>query len=397
MQKTALSNLFVIDLSRVLAGPYCTMLLGDFGAEVVKIEQPGSGDGTRQWGPPWVGNFSAYYLTANRNKKSVTLNLKHDEGKRLLRQLVRQADVVVENFKVGTMARLGLGYKTLREENPGLIYCAITGYGQTGPYKERPGYDFMIQAQGGVMSITGPVEGEPHKVGVAIADITTGLFASNAILAALRHRDRTGEGQLVDVALLDSQVAWLANVAQNFFATGEPPQRYGNAHPNLVPYETFPTADGTLAVAVGSDEQFEKLCAALNAPQLWKDGRFRSNAGRVAHRVALVEMLQGLFVKQPSSHWHEKITEAGIPVSPINDIPTVLNDPQIAARNMVQTALHETEGEVTLLGPVAKLSETPARIFSAPPLLGEHTATVLQEKLGLSSAEIDTLYKNGVC
>lgn len=397
MQKKALSNILVIDLSRVLAGPYCTMMLGDFGAEVIKIEQPGSGDGTRQWGPPWVGSFSAYYLTANRNKKSVTLNLKHDEGKRLLRQLISQADVVVENFKVGTMARLGLGFETLREENPGLIYCAITGYGQTGPYRDRPGYDFMIQAQGGIMSITGPADGEPHKVGVAIADITTGLFACSAILAALHHREKTGEGQRIDVALLDSQVAWLANVAQNYFATGEPPQRYGNAHPNLVPYETFPTADGAIAVAVGSDAQFEKLCGVLGAPQLWQDGRFQTNAGRVTHRAALVETLRMLFVKRPSVHWLEKITAAGIPVSPINDIPTVLNDPQIAARNMVQSVTHETEGELSLLGPVAKLSETPPQIFDAPPLLGEHTAAVFQEKLGLSQSETDALRTKGVC
>ncbi|MFQ5422209.1 MAG: CaiB/BaiF CoA transferase family protein, partial [Anaerolineae bacterium] len=259
-KQTALDDIRVIDLSRILAGPYTAMLLADHGAEVIKIEQPGQGDGTRQWGPPWVGSESAYFLSVNRNKKSVTLNLKSDKGKAILKKLVANADIFIENFKVGTMKRMGLDYETLCQDNPGLIYCSISGYGQTGPYRERPGYDFMIQAQGGIMSVSGPADGPPHKVGVAIVDITAGLFASNAILTALHHREKTGEGQYIDVALLDTQVAWLANVAHNYFATGEAPERYGNAHPNIVPYETFPTADGYIALAVGSDGQYRKFC-----------------------------------------------------------------------------------------------------------------------------------------
>lgn len=397
MKKKALDDILVVDLSRVLAGPYCTMMLGDYGAEIIKVEQPNSGDGTRQWGPPWVGEFSAYFLTANRNKKSITLNLKSEKGKHLLRQLIRQADVVVENFKVGTMEKLGLSYDTLKAENPRLIYCAITGYGQTGPNKDRAGYDFMIQAQGGIMSISGPADGEPHKVGVAIADITTGLFACNAILTALHHRERTGEGQFIDVALLDTQVAWLANVAQNYFATGQPPQRYGNAHPNIVPYETFRTADGIIALAVGSERQYQKLCGVLDAPELWDDVRFQTNAGRVAQREELVGLLGVAFGKRPSSHWLPLLTKAGIPASPINDIPTVLADPQIAAREMVQTVTHASGQSIELLGPVAKLSQTPATIESAPPLLGEDTTAVFQQKLGLSKDEIEQLFQQGIC
>lgn len=396
MSQQALSNITVIDLTRILAGPYCTMMLGDYGAEILKIEQPGSGDGTRQWGPPWVGEHSAYFLTANRNKKSLTLNLKSEQGKEILRRLVAQADVVIDNFKVGTMEKLGLGYEALKAINPGLIQCAITGFGQTGPYKDRPGYDFMIQAQGGIMSITGPADGEPHKVGVAIADITTGLFACNAILAALHHRERTGEGQFIDMALLDSQVAWLANVAQNYFATGEKPGRYGNAHPNLVPYESFPTADEPIAVAVGSDAQFKKLCQAIDAPKLSEDERFQSNEGRVTFRIELIDRLRAVFGKRPSTHWLTLLQDANIPASRINDIPTILNDPQVQARQMVQTITHPTSGEMTLLGPVAKLSETPATIEQAPPLLGEHTEMILSERLGLSLEEIGRLRDRGV-
>lgn len=396
MPKQALSDILVIDLTRILAGPYCTMMLGDYGAEIIKVEQPNSGDGTRQWGPPWVGDFSAYFLTANRNKKSLTLNLKAEKGQQILRDLIAQADVLIENFKVGTMAKLGFDYATLKQSNKGLIQCAITGFGQSGPYKNLPGYDFMIQAQGGIMSITGPADGEPHKVGVAIADITTGLFASNAILAALHHREKTGEGQFIDVALLDSQVAWLANVAQNYFATGETPGRYGNAHPNLVPYETFPTADETIAVALGSDAQYEKLCHICEMPTLWQDERFQTNAGRVTHRVELIGRWREVFGKRPSTHWLTLLQQATIPVSRVNDIPTVLNDPQVQARNMVQTVTHPQAGEMQLLGPVAKLSETPATIRQAPPLLGEHTAEILQQRLGLTLVEIEALQQEGV-
>ncbi|MFQ5399773.1 MAG: CaiB/BaiF CoA transferase family protein [Anaerolineae bacterium] len=392
---SALDDILIIDLSRVLAGPYCTMLLADYGAKVIKIEQPDSGDGTRQWGPPWIGDQSAYFLSVNRNKKSMTLNLKTAEGQAILKQLVAEADVLIENFKLGTMKRLGLDYDTLAEAHPDLIYCSITGYGQTGPNRERPGYDFMIQAQGGIMSITGPADGEPHKVGVAIVDITAGLFAANAIQAALHYRSRTGRGQFIDVALLDSQLAWLANVAHNYFATGEKPVRYGNAHPNIVPYETFPTADGFVAVAIGSDGQYRRFCQVTDRPDLWGDARFQTNAGRVEHRSELVPLLQALFSTRPTQYWLDLLVEAGIPVGPINDIPTILADPQVAAREMVQQIEHPTLGPIEVLGPVAKLSHTPATVRLAPPTLGADTDAILRERLGYSAERIAALRETG--
>ncbi len=395
MSEGALSGIRVVDLSRILAGPYCTMLLADYGAEVIKIEQPGQGDGTRQWGPPWLAGESAYFLSINRNKKSLTLNLKSDEGKGILKKLCQDADVLIENFKPGTMERMGLGYETLLRDNPGLIYCAISGYGQTGPYRDRPGYDFMIQAQGGIMSVTGPADGEPHKVGVAIVDITAGLFASNAILAALHYRERSGQGQFIDVALLDTQVAWLANVAHNYFASGSQPKRYGNGHPNIVPYQSFRAADGYVALAVGSDGQYRAFCEAVGRPDLWEDERFQRNAGRVEHREILVPMLQELFAGRTAGAWIDLLLAAGIPVGPINDIPTILADPQVAARHMVQEVAHETAGTIQLLGPVAKLSETPAEIRQAPPVLGSDSDSVLAE-LGYTLEQIKRLREEGV-
>ncbi|MBK8430974.1 MAG: CoA transferase [Chloroflexi bacterium] len=391
----ALDDIRILDLSRVLAGPYCTMTLADFGAEVIKIEEPNLGDGTRQWGPPWVGDQSAYFLSANRNKKSVTLNLKHPRGVAILHQLLATADILIENFKVGTMAKMGLDYETLAPRYPHLIYCAITGYGHTGPYKDLPGYDFMIQAQGGIMSITGEADGEPMKVGVAIADVTTGLFASQAILAALHHRTRTGRGQFIDVSLLDTQVAWLINVAHNYLATAEAPQRYGNAHPNIVPYQSFPTADGHLALAVGTDGQFGRLCQLIGRPELGEDGRYQRNAGRVAHRAELVGELTAVFRTRPTAEWLALLAEANIPAGPINDIPTILRDPHVQARGMVQTITHPSAGEIELLGPVAKLSETPPTIQSAPPTLGQHTAEILAN-LGYDEEQVAELRQEGV-
>lgn len=397
----ALAGLRVIDFSRVLAGPYCSMLLADYGAEVIKIEQPGSGDPTRQWGPPWLGGtpeaggLSAYYLTANRNKRSLTLDLKSAEGQAIARRLVATADIVIENFMPGTMATMGLDYETLVAGQPGLIYCSITGYGQTGPYRDRPGYDFIIQAEGGIMSITGPVEGEPHKVGVAIVDITAGLFANTAILAALHHRQGTGHGQYIDVALFDAQIAWLANVAQNAFA-GETPARYGNAHPNIVPYETFPTADGFIAVGIGSDEQWQRFCALAGRPDLGMEPRYATNAGRVAARTELIPILREIFQARPSAEWLSDLPNLRIPAGPINDIPTALNDPNTLSREMVQTVGHPILGPLQLLGPVAKLSETPATVRSAPPLLGEQTEAILGNELGYSAEEITTLRQKKV-
>ncbi len=392
----ALADIRVLDLSRILAGPYATMMLADLGAEVIKVEQPGVGDGTRAWGPPWVGPFSAYYLSVNRNKRSVTINLKSERGRELIKALVLRSDILVENFKVGTMKRLGLDYDTLAAIHPGLIYCSISGYGQTGPYKDRPGYDFMIQAHGGVMSITGPVEGPPYKVGVAVVDVTAGLYAVSAILAALHHRERTGQGQYIDIALLDAQVGWLVNVAQNYFATGEKPKRYGNAHPNIVPYETFETADGYLALAVGADAQYQRLCQVIGRPDLWKDERFQTNAGRVTHRDVLIPQLQEVFRTRPTQAWLDALWAAKIPASPINDIPAVFADPQVQHRDMAQTIQHPQAGELTLLGPVPKLSRTPAAIRTPPPMLGEHTDAVLQELLGLDEDAIARLRDEGV-
>jgi crotonobetainyl-CoA:carnitine CoA-transferase CaiB-like acyl-CoA transferase len=396
MTNAALAGLRIVDLSRVLAGPYCTMLLADLGADVIKIEHPVGGDDTRQWGPPWLNGQSAYYLSVNRNKRSMTLNLKHPRGQALARQLISRADVLVENFKVGAMEQYGLDYAAVSRENPRLVYCSITGYGQTGPDRDRAGYDFIIQAEGGVMSITGPSEGPAYKVGVAIVDITAGLYASQAILAALHYRERTGRGQYIDVALLDAQVAWLANVAQNYMVSGEPPRRYGNAHPNIVPYETFETADGYLALGVGNDRQYQRLCELAGRPDLWADVRFRTNADRVTHRAELIPLLQEVFRTRPTADWIEALNAAGIPIGPINDVPAVFRHPQVIAREMRQTIEHPLVGTIPQLGPVAKLSETPASIYRPPPLLGEHTRAILRDELDCTEEEIAHLQQEQV-
>lgn len=396
MSTSLLNDIRILDLSRVLAGPYCTMVLADYGADVIKVEEPGSGDGTRAWGPPWVGDQSAYFLAANRNKRSVTVDLKTSEGRRIIHELAAISDVVIENFKVGGAAKLGIDYTTLAAINPQLVYCAITGYGQTGPYADRAGYDFIIQAQGGVMSITGPEEGEPYKVGVAIADITAGLFAATAILAALHERKRSGVGQAIDVALFDAQLAWLANVAQNYLATGEPPARYGNAHPSIVPYETFLTANGRIAVGIGTDMQFRKFCAAAGHPELADDLRFSTNRARVEHREELIPLLRKIFRTQTTAVWLDLFESLGVPAGPINDVAAALNDPQAVARKMVQEIDHPTAGKIRLLGPVAKFGRTPADIRSAPPPLGYHTDVVLRDLLGYDADRIAALRRNGV-
>jgi crotonobetainyl-CoA:carnitine CoA-transferase CaiB-like acyl-CoA transferase len=394
---SALHDILILDLSRVLAGPYGTMVLSDFGARVIKVEQPGRGDETREWGPPFTeAGQSAYFLTANRNKESLTLNLKHPEGRAILRGLLQRADVLVENFKVGTMANLGLGYEQLRHEYPGLIYCAITGYGQYGPYADRPGYDTVIQAQGGLMSITGPVNGEPFKVGVAVVDITAGLYAATAILAALHHRERSGQGQFIDIALFDVQLSWLANVASGYLVSGKPPGRYGNAHATIVPYQPLAAADGLVMVAVGNDGQFARFCTALGQGQWAGDERFATNPARVAHRAILIPLIEAV-TKQFSAHQLvELLLDADVPCGPLNSIPEALRDPQSLARNMVQTVEHSTAGTVELVGPAPKLSATPLQIRSAPPLHGEQTAALLNEFLGYDAERVAELRKRGV-
>lgn len=401
----ALADLTVLDLSRVLAGPYGTMVLGDFGAEIIKVEQPGWGDDTRRWGPPFTAHGqSAYFLSINRNKRSITLNLKSEEGRTILRRLAAQSDVLIENFKVGVMESLGLSYAALRASNPGLIYCSITGYGQTGPYKDRPGYDTVIQAQGGLMSITGPTGdggrdgdgGQPFKVGVAIVDVSAGLFAVIGILAALHHRQRTGQGQQIDIALYDAQLGWLANVASNYLLSGQPPQRYGNAHATIVPYQTFATADGHLMLAVGNDGQFHALCGAMAVEDLADDPRFATNPARVVNRDALVPLLARLFREQPTHVWIDLLLDVDVPCGPVDDVPTALSNPQAQARQMVQQVVDSAGDEISLVGPVIKMSGTPAAIHRAPPHLGEQTEEVLREKLGLGGEEIAELRRKRV-
>lgn len=396
----ALSHIKVLDLSRVLAGPYAAMLLGDYGADVVKIEQPGRGDDSRHWGPPFTeGGQSAYFLCANRNKRSLTLNLKTEAGRGIFLRLAAQADVVVENFKTGGMQRMGLGYDSLRAENPGLIYCAITGYGQTGPDRALPGYDTVIQAQGGIMSITGPASGgggEPFKVGVAIVDITAGLQAAVAIMAALQYRARTGEGQQIDIALYDTQLSWLANVASGYLLSGDPPRRYGNAHGTVVPYQIFATADGHLMLAVGNDGQFAALARAVGEPSWPEDERFATNPARVQHRDVLIPALSSHFGTRPTGAWIDALRAAGVPCGPVNDIPTALDTPQARQRQMVQSVTDGNGDRIPLVGPVPKLDGTPAEIFRPPPLLGEHTDALLQERLAISAEEIVLLRQDGV-
>lgn len=391
-----LDGIRIIDLTRVLAGPYCTMLLGDMGAEVIKIEQPKVGDISRQWGPPWIGSESAYFLSVNRNKKSLTLDLKHPEGQSILGRLLETADIVVENFLPGTTEKMGLDYHTLQKKHPQLIYCSITGYGQTGPKKDVPGFDFIIQAEGGIMSITGPIDGQPYKAGVAIVDILAAMHANSAILSALFYRNKTGVGQYIDVSLFDSQIASLVNVAHNYFASEKTPDRYGNAHANIVPYEIFPTKDGNIALAVGTDQQFRSFCEAVGRLDLWNNRKFCKNSDRVKYRNILIPELQNTLQKRSSEEWIVQLRNYKVPVGPINDIHAALNENQIISRQMVQEVEHQILGKIKQLGPVAKYSKTPARIHSAPPLLGEHTESILREELGYSFDDIKKLRENGI-
>lgn len=378
----------ILDFSRILAGPFCTQFLADMGAEVIKIERPGAGDDTRQWGPPWAGGESAYYLSCNRNKKSVTIDLQKPEGRELAKKLIGKSDVLVENFKVGTMAKWGLDFATLHELFPNLVYCSISAYGQDSSERHEPGYDFIIQARGGIMSITGPEDGEPHKVGVAIADITAGLYAASSILAALHHREKTGEGQHIDLSLLDSQVSWLANVGVNYLVSREIPKRFGNAHPNIVPYEVFPTADSYIAIAAANDAQFRRLCQALESPELAVMPEYATNPDRVKNRKTLIAELRKRLVEKESAAWIAKLREHKVSATPIQNIDEVFNDQVVKERGMVVEVPHPTAGSVNLIGAVPKFSSSTTVPAVAPPLLGEHTDEVLTALAGLSQAEI---------
>ncbi|MDE2298134.1 MAG: CoA transferase [Burkholderiales bacterium] len=406
-----LSGVRVIDLSRVLAGPWCTQTLADLGADVIKVERPSKdggagGDDTRGWGPPFLKDRdgadtgeAAYYLGTNRNKRSITVDIAHAEGQSLIRRLALQGDVFVENYKVGDMARYGLDFASLQAINPRLVYCSITGFGQTGPYRDRAGYDYAIQGMGGLMSVTGPARAEiaddasgggPQKVGVAVADLFTGMYAATAILAALRHRDLTGQGQAIDMALLDTQVAMLANLGANYLVSGAVPQRMGNAHQNIVPYQVFEVADGHLIVAVGNDSQFAKFCDVAGRPDIAQDPRFIRNADRVRHRSTLVPMLAALMKQRSRGDWLVSLEAAKVPCGPINDLAEVFADPQVLERAMTVQMPHPLAGSVRLVASPMKFSATPVRYQRPPPLLGEHTDEVLLE-LGLTDAEITAL------
>ncbi|WP_296260409.1 MULTISPECIES: CaiB/BaiF CoA transferase family protein [unclassified Pseudomonas] len=403
----ALSHLRVLDLSRVLAGPWAGQILADLGADVIKIERPGNGDDTRAWGPPFLRDprgentsEAAYYLSANRNKQSVTIDFTRAEGQKLVRELAAKSDIVIENFKVGGLKAYGLDYESLHAENPRLIYCSITGFGQTGPYARRAGYDFMIQALGGLMSLTGRPEGEdgagPVKVGVALTDILTGLYSTSAILAALAHRDQGGDGQHIDMALLDVQVACLANQAMNYLTTGTPPRRLGNAHPNIVPYQDFPTADGDFILTVGNDSQFRKFAEVAGQPQWADDPRFATNKQRVAYRVELIPLIRQATVFKTTAEWVSALERAGVPCGPINDVAQVFADPQVQARGLRLDLPHALGGTVPQVASPIRLSETPVEYRRAPPLLGEHTLEVLSGVLGLSEQAVMTLRETGV-
>jgi crotonobetainyl-CoA:carnitine CoA-transferase CaiB-like acyl-CoA transferase len=402
-----LSPIRVLDLSRVLAGPWCTQNLADLGAEVIKIEKPGSGDDTRAWGPPYLKDAqgkdtgeAAYYLACNRGKKSLTLDIAKPEGARIARELAAKSDVLVENYRVGGLKKYGLDWAALKEINPRLVYCSITGFGQDGPYAPRAGYDFIIQGMGGLMSITGERDGAPgggpQKVGVAVADLMTGMYATVAILAALAHRDRTGEGQHIDLALLDAQVAMLANQNMNYLTTGKAPARQGNAHPNIVPYQTFATADGELILAVGNDAQFKRFCELAGCPALAADARFATNGARVENRGELIPLLEPVMRRRRTGEWTEALDAAGIPGGPINRLDRVFDDPQVRHRGLRIEMAHPAAGRVPLVASPMRLSATPVEYHLPPPLLGEHNEEILRGLLGLCAEEAARLQREGV-
>ena len=408
MSAGALSHLRVLDLTRILAGPWASQLLADLGADVIKVERPGEGDDTRHWGPPFArdaasgaeSDTAAYFLCANRNKRSIAIDLQSAAGQQLVRDLAARSDVLIENYKVGGLAAYGLDWPSLHAVNPKLVYCSITGFGQSGPYAARAGYDFLIQGLGGLMSLTGRPDGEPGagpmKVGVALTDVMTGLYASNAILAALAHRDRSGAGQHIDLALLDVQVAALANQALNHLATGTPPQRLGNAHPSIVPYQDFPSADGHLILAIGNDGQFERFCAEAGRPELASDERYATNAQRVRHRATLIPELARITATRTTRQWIAALERCAVPCGPINTLADVFADPQVRARGLQVEMAHATLGRVPQVANPIRLSATPVEYRRPPPALGEHTDEVLADVLGLDAERIARLRGDGV-
>ena len=395
-----LSGVRILDLTRILAGPTCTQLLGDLGADVIKIERPGEGDDTRHWGPPYLkdrdgqdSGESGYFLASNRNKRSVTVDIAKAQGQDLIRRLLGSCDVLIENFKTGGLAKYGLDYGALEGQFPKLVYCSITGFGQTGPYSDQAGYDFLALAQGGIMSITGEEDGPPLKVGVGIGDIVCGLYASNAILAALRHRDATGRGQYIDLALLDSTVAWLVNMGVDYLLSGRVPKRHGNQHPSIVPYQLLATRDGHFTLAVGNESQFRKFCEFAGCPELADDARYRTNSLRAKNRVSLAATIEAIARTQTTDHWVQGLTALGVPAGPVNDLAQVFQDPQVRHRGMKIAVADPAAsgGSVPLIGNPIKFSATPVAYRRPPPRLGQHTDEVLTEILGLGSSEIAAL------
>ena len=400
-----LSGLIVLDLTRILAGPFCTQILGDLGAEIIKIERPGAGDDTRRFAPPFLKDQegkdtseSAYFMGANRNKRSVAIDISKTEGQRLVREIAEKADVLVENFKLGNLERYGLGYQDLRETNAGLVYCSITGFGQTGPYAQRPGYDPLIQAMGGIMSVTGTPEGEPMKAGVPIADIMAGMYASVAINAALRSREVDGKGQYIDIGMLDTQVAWLSIQAMNFLIGGENPARLGNGHPNIVPYQVFKTADGHIMVTIGNDPQFERFCEFVGHSELSRDEKFSSNSARVKNRDELIPILEPIFLSKGSTEWLQELEDRSIGCGPINNVNQIFEDPQVIDRGMKIEMPHPAVGGATapMVASPLRFSETPVSYRHAPPMLGADTEAVLNEILGIDAADFRELSDRGV-
>jgi len=392
----ALEGIRIIDFSKALAGPYCTMLLADMGAEVIKVEMPGSGDDSRGWGPPFIEGEAAYFLSINRNKKSITLNLKDEKAKQLALKIISKADIVLESNRPGVMTKLGLDYDTVQKSNPAIIYCSISGFGQTGPYSKRPGFDQVIQGYGGIMGLTGEKGGGPLKVGIAVTDIATGMFAATGILTALYHREKTGQGQRVDAAMLDGQVSWLTYQAGRYLASGKVPERLGSAHPLIVPYQDFEASDGFINIAAGNDSLWKKMCAVIGLPKdVAEDPKYATNAQRVENRDAVVKIVSEKIRTRTMQEWLDLLNTAGVPCGPIYTVDQIFKDPQVLARDMLVDIDHPKCGRIQVTGAPVKLSETPAQIKSHPPMLGEHNREILQE-LGLSVREIEKLKEDRV-